>query len=48
MEALSEQAQALIEVQGQFFPFFILTISGLITLPLTYNLLKPSTGDPPF
>jgi translocation protein SEC63 len=28
--------------QGQFFPFFILTIAGLITLPLTYNLLKPS------
>ncbi|CAL5866849.1 uncharacterized protein PFLUO_LOCUS1060 [Penicillium psychrofluorescens] len=28
--------------QGQFFPFFILTLTGLITLPLTYNLLKPS------
>ncbi|KAI9932103.1 hypothetical protein ASPWEDRAFT_51169 [Aspergillus wentii DTO 134E9] len=28
--------------QGQFFPFFILTLSGLVTLPLTYNLLKPS------
>ncbi|KAA8651551.1 hypothetical protein EYZ11_010820 [Aspergillus tanneri] len=28
--------------KGQFFPFFILTISGLVTLPLTYNLLKPS------
>ncbi|KAI9811039.1 MAG: secretory subunit [Thelocarpon impressellum] len=28
--------------QGQFFPFFILTISGLVTLPLTYSLLKPS------
>ncbi|KAL3469664.1 Sec63 Brl domain-containing protein [Aspergillus californicus] len=28
--------------QGQFFPYFILTLTGLVTLPLTYNLLKPS------
>ncbi|OJJ45593.1 hypothetical protein ASPZODRAFT_143485 [Penicilliopsis zonata CBS 506.65] len=28
--------------QGQFFPFFILTLAGLVTFPLTYNLLKPS------
>ncbi|KAJ5167290.1 uncharacterized protein N7482_006071 [Penicillium canariense] len=28
--------------QGQFFPFFILTLSGLVTLPLTYTLLRPS------
>ncbi|KAJ5491302.1 hypothetical protein N7539_002869 [Penicillium diatomitis] len=28
--------------QGQFFPFFILTLSGLVTLPLTYNLLRPN------
>ncbi|MCJ1470202.1 secretory subunit [Pseudocyphellaria aurata] len=28
--------------KGQFFPFFILTISGLVTFPLTYSLLKPS------
>lgn len=28
--------------QGQFFPFFILTLTGLVTLPLTYNLLKPT------
>ncbi|KAL8943152.1 MAG: hypothetical protein Q9211_001081 [Gyalolechia sp. 1 TL-2023] len=28
--------------QGQFFPYFILTISGLITIPLTYALLKPT------
>ncbi len=25
---------------GQFFPFFILTLAGLVTLPLTYNILK--------
>jgi len=31
--------------QGQFFPFFIMTISALVTLPLTYSLLKPSS-DP--
>ena len=29
--------------QGQFFPFFMLTMVGLITVPLTYNVLKPST-----
>ncbi|QSS65334.1 translocation protein sec63 [Histoplasma capsulatum] len=28
--------------QGQFFPFFILTLSALVTLPLTYTLLKPN------
>ncbi|KAL1994023.1 hypothetical protein VTN49DRAFT_2692 [Thermomyces lanuginosus] len=26
---------------GQFFPFFVLTLTGLVTLPLTYSLLKP-------
>ncbi|EEP82260.1 conserved hypothetical protein [Uncinocarpus reesii 1704] len=30
--------------QGQFFPFFILTLTGLVTLPLTYTLLKPVKG----
>lgn len=30
--------------QGQFFPFFVLTITGIITIPLTYSLLKPSTN----
>ena len=29
--------------QGQFFPFFILTLTGLVTLPITYNVLKAST-----
>ncbi|KAJ4268793.1 secretory subunit [Fusarium torreyae] len=28
--------------QGQFFPFFILTLTGLVTVPLTYTLLRPS------
>ena len=28
---------------GQFFPFFMLTMVGLVTVPLTYNILKPST-----
>lgn len=31
--------------QGQFFPFFILTISALVTFPLTYSVLKRSS-DP--
>ena len=30
--------------QGQFYPFFILTIAGLITLPLTYNVFKADTN----
>ncbi|KAL2038582.1 hypothetical protein N7G274_008630 [Stereocaulon virgatum] len=28
--------------QGQFFPYFILTISALVTLPLSYTLLRPN------
>lgn len=28
--------------QGQFFPFFIFTVSAIVTIPLTYSLLKPS------
>lgn len=32
-------------IQGQFFPYFILTLTGLVTLPLTYNLLRPSKGE---
>lgn len=31
--------------QGQFFPFFVLTVVGIITIPLTYTVLKPSS-DP--
>ena len=30
--------------QGQFFPYFILTVAGLVTGPLSYSLLKPSKG----
>ncbi len=33
--------------KAQFFPFFILTITSLVTLPLTYSLLKPSKGTHP-
>ncbi|KAJ9645604.1 secretory subunit [Knufia peltigerae] len=29
--------------QGQFFPFFMLTMAGIVTLPLTYNVFKAST-----
>lgn len=28
---------------AQIFPFFMLTMASLVTLPLTYNILKPST-----
>lgn len=34
--------------QGQFFPFFFVTIAGLVTLPVTYSLLKPSKGRFPW
>ncbi|CAH0033386.1 unnamed protein product [Clonostachys rhizophaga] len=30
---------------GQFFPFFILTVTGLVTIPLTYTLVRSSTDD---
>ena len=28
--------------QGQFFPFFFVTLSALVTIPVTYSALKPS------
>lgn len=31
------------DAEGQYFPFFMLTIVALFTVPLTYNVLKPST-----
>jgi translocation protein SEC63 len=31
--------------EAQFFPVFILTVSALVTLPLTYTLLRPSKDD---
>ncbi|KAI4158431.1 MAG: hypothetical protein LQ342_007429 [Letrouitia transgressa] len=37
-----EQASLSGELSGQFFPYFILTISALVTFPLTYSLLKPT------
>jgi translocation protein SEC63 len=30
--------------QGQFFPFFVATLAGIITVPLTYSAFKPSKG----
>ena|SRR6266496_3987276 len=32
------------DAEGQFYPFFILTIAGLITIPLTYNVFKADTN----
>ncbi|KAI1842781.1 hypothetical protein JX265_002682 [Neoarthrinium moseri] len=29
--------------QGTFYPFFFFTITSVVTLPLTYSLLRPST-----
>ncbi|QPH02216.1 hypothetical protein C2857_006424 [Epichloe festucae Fl1] len=31
--------------QAQFFPFFILTLTGLVTLPVTYSLLQSNKED---
>ncbi|KFX93167.1 hypothetical protein O988_06955 [Pseudogymnoascus sp. VKM F-3808] len=31
--------------QGQFFPFFVLTVTAIVTIPLTYSVLKRSS-DP--
>lgn len=28
--------------QGQFYPFFVFTLTSIVTLPLTYSLLAPS------
>jgi len=32
--------------QGQFFPYFILTMLGLILAPLTYSTFAPSKRTP--
>lgn len=42
-----ENNEVLTKDQGQFFPYFILTISALVTLPLSYSLLKPDKGQSP-
>ncbi|KAG6172356.1 hypothetical protein E4U11_004963 [Claviceps purpurea] len=31
--------------EAQFFPFFILTLTGLVTLPVTYSLLQSNKDD---
>jgi translocation protein SEC63 len=30
------------DAEGQFFPFFLLTVTAVFTVPLTYNVLKAS------
>ncbi|KAF2740790.1 DnaJ-domain-containing protein [Polyplosphaeria fusca] len=30
------------DTEGQFFPYFIITLTALVTIPTTYSLLKPS------
>lgn len=30
--------------QGQFFPYFILTVTTLVTVPVTISFLRPSKG----
>ena len=30
------------DAEGQFFPFFMMTVVAVFTLPLTYNVLKAS------
>lgn len=31
--------------KGQFFPYFVITLAGIVTVPLTYSLLAPSKGE---
>ena len=31
------------DAEGQFFPFFMIIMDALVTIPLTWNILKPST-----
>ena len=31
------------DAEGQFFPFFLFIMDALVTVPLTWNILKPST-----
>lgn len=31
--------------QGQFFPYFVASVLGLVLIPLTYSTLRPSTGQ---
>lgn len=33
--------------QGQFFPYFILTVTTLITVPATISFFRPSKGAHP-
>lgn len=33
------------DTDAQFFPFFVLTITSLVTLPLTYTLLRAPSSD---
>lgn len=34
----------LTNLQGQFFPYFILTVTTLVTVPTTISFLRPSKG----
>jgi translocation protein SEC63 len=45
MPALRRALTHTDDLQGQFFPIFIATLVGIVTIPLTYNVLKPSS-DP--
>ncbi|KAL2752888.1 hypothetical protein ACRALDRAFT_1052661 [Sodiomyces alcalophilus JCM 7366] len=35
-------SESFYDEQGQFFPIFILTLTSLVTLPLTYTLVRPA------
>ena len=36
--------EILTAMQAQFFPYFIVTLTAFVTIPVTYSLLKPSKG----
>ena len=41
---MQERRRTLTSGQGQFFPYFIVTLTSFVTIPVTYSLLKPSKG----
>jgi len=42
--AVRNTENKLMKSQGQFFPYFIVTLTSFVTIPVTYSLLKPSKG----
>ena len=44
---LSADSKLRLISQGQFFPYFILTMLGLVLVPLSFSTFAPSKRAPP-